>query len=116
MNNLERFRLARIILENPDLPVLCMVDGDLVADVSCRRWAASIGSVEVKEYVRLNPDEEIYTDGQVIFWKEDADELARIMCECVPDNQKDEYQAAVEKVAQMDWTKAIVVNIDLPEE
>lgn len=109
--------LAKILNENPDLPILCMVDGELCADDSCRRWAGCIGSAEVKEYICLDPDDNFYTYGQAIFWKEDADELADLMCEDEPDERYEEaHKAAVEKVARMEWIKAIVLDIDLPEE
>ena len=107
--------VAKILRENSNLPILCMVDGDLVADESCRRWAGCVGSVEVKEYVCVDP-EDFCTYGQAIFWKEDQDELIDLMCDRVPDDEYDEFhKKAEEKVAKLDWIKAIVLYIDLPE-
>lgn len=134
-----RENLARLILENPELPVLCMVEYEVVAGDDCLRWAASLGESKIREYI-------YHEDGiseSVIFWKEDAEELADRMVEDVErkinpqtvidpsktdplyasleakEERKRIYekarQQAWEKVNAMPWIKAIVVNIDLPE-
>lgn len=109
--------VAKILNASPNLPILCMVDGELCADDSCRRWAGCIGSAEVKEYVCLDPDTDFNTYGQAIFWKEDADDLVDLMCDSATDEEYEEAsKAAVERVANMNWKKAIVLYIDLPEE
>jgi len=106
--------LLKILSENPDLPILCMVDGELVADERCARWAACVGSAEVKEYITM---EEEWIFGQSVFFKDDADEMADMMCECEPEETYEQaHKAAEEKVANMGWIKAIVLYIDLPEE
>lgn len=134
-----RENLARLILENPELPVLCMVEYEVVAGDDCLRWAASLGESKIREYI-------YHDDGMsesVIFWKEDAEELVDRMVEDVErkinpqtvndpsktdplyvsleakEERKRIYekarQQAWEKVNAMPWIKAIVVNIDLPE-
>lgn len=138
MSNKEE--LARLILENPELPVLCMVEFEIVAGDDCLRWAASLGECKIREYI-------YHEDGMsefVIFWREDAEKLVDVMAENAenrintqcerefvdPDpimqrafeqeQREKAYQAAREeawkKVKAMPWKKAIVVNIDLPEE
>lgn len=140
-----RENLARLILENPDLPVLCMVEYEVVAGDDCFRWAASLGESKIREYI-------YHEDGiseSVIFWKENAEELVDRMVEdaekCIkpqaepcfikpdpffPEDEtevkkrvdkerkriyEEARQQAWEKVNAMPWIKAIVVNIDLPE-
>lgn len=134
-----RENLARLILENPELPVLCMVEYEVVAGDDCLRWVASLGESKIREYI-------YHEDGiseSVIFWKEDAEELVDRMVEDVErkinpqtvidpsetdplyvsleakEERKRIYekarQQAWEKVNAMPWIKAIVVNIDLPE-
>lgn len=134
-----RENLARLILENPELPVLCMVEYEVVAGDDCLRWAASLGESKIREYI-------YHEDGiseSVIFWKENAEELVDRMVEDVErkinpqtvndpsktdplyasleakEERKRIYekarQQAWEKVNAMPWIKAIVVNIDLPE-
>ena len=39
-----------LVRANPDLPVVPMVDGELVADSSFRRWMGSIGSASIERY------------------------------------------------------------------
>jgi len=107
-----RENLARLILENPELPVLCMVEYEVVAGDDCLRWAASLGESKIREYI-------YHEDGMsesVIYWKEDAEELVDRMVEDVEQSLYEEArQQAWEKVNAMPWIKAIVVNIDLPE-
>lgn len=39
-----------LVRANPNLPVVPMVDGELVADSSFRRWMGSIGSASIERY------------------------------------------------------------------
>lgn len=106
--------LLKILSENPDLPILCMVDYEICGDDSCRRWAGSIGEVEIKEYISLDPEETVY--GQSIFWKEDIDELIDLMSEEAPPEEYEAvWQQNAEKIKKDErWIKAIVINIDTP--
>lgn len=128
MSNKEE--LARLILENPELPVLCMVEFEVVASDECLRWAASLGECKIREYIY---HEDSVSDS-VIYWREDAGKLVDAMAEDA-ENQERFYDSgadmstataraeayrrarmeAEQKVNAMPWKKAIVVNIDLPE-
>lgn len=126
-----REKLARLILENPELPVLCMVEFEIVAGDDCLRWAASLGECKIREYI-------YHEDGMsesVIFWREDEEKLVDILAEDAEDHPElyplgadprtaTARAAAYEnartlarvKVRNLPWKRAIVVNIDLPEE
>lgn len=125
-----REELARLILENPELPVLCMVEFEIVAGDDCLRWAASLGECKIREYI-------YHEDGMsdsVIYWREDAEQLVDAMAEDAEEHPElyplgadprtaTARAAAYEnartlarvKVNNLPWKKAIVVNIDLPE-
>lgn len=99
--------LFRLIKENPDLPILPMVDSEIVADDGYARWTASWGSAYVGEY--------IVGDERVYF--KDEDEAEDVLNDCI--GGKDFYtvpEAEVERrYNELPWIKAIIVNIDLPE-
>lgn len=110
-----RENLAKLLMEHPDLPVLCMVDEDIVAGGDCSRWAASLGESKIREYVYYEDS----MNDSVIYWREDAELLVDAMAEDAETRINTSYeearQQAWEKVNAMPWKKAIVVNIDLPE-
>lgn len=126
-----REELARLILENPELPVLCMVEYEIVAGDDCLRWAASLGECKIREYI-------YHEDGlseSVIFWREDEEKLVDVFAEDAEEHPEyyplgQDPQTATarayaynqarmiarQKVRDLPWKKAIVVNIDLPED
>lgn len=125
-----RENLAKLLMENPDLPVLCMVEFEVVAGDDFSRWAASLGECKIREYI-YNEDG---MDESVIFWREDAEKLVDAMAEDAEEHPElyplgadprteTARAAAYEnaralarvKVNNLSWKKAIVVNIDLPE-
>lgn len=96
--------LFKLMQENPDLPVVPMVDSEVVCDDDCARWTGSWGSAWVDEYVT--------TDERILFRSDDDvdDVLSETLC-C------EEYESMTdeEKEAAYDalpWIKAIIVNID----
>lgn len=109
--------MAKILGAEGNLPIICMVDGELCADDSCRRWAGCVGSVEIKEYITIDQDDFWLTGGQAIFWKEDADELVDLMCERFDDDlYEQKRKEAQEKVDAYEWIRAVVLYVDIPEE
>lgn len=105
-----REKLFELLRENPDLPVLAMVESEIVADDGYARWAGSFGDCYVGEYI--NGEERIYFRDD-----EDDEEMERLVeemlgpenCETItPEIIKETYQNA-------GWIKAIIVDIDLPE-
>lgn len=57
-NNIKK--LLELITSNPDVPIICMVDYDIVGDDSYSRWMAEIGSCKLGEYAAYN--EHFYAD------------------------------------------------------
>lgn len=104
-----REELFRLMQENPELPVVPMVDYEIVADDS-GRWLGSWGSSYIGEY--LIGEEQVH-------FREDDDpsEVDKVLSERYGDDyytdMTDEQEA--EAYAGLPWIKAIIVNIDLPE-
>lgn len=74
--------LFRLIKENPDLPILPMVDSEIVADDVCARWTASWGSAYVGEYII----------GSERVWFKDEDEAEDILNDCIGGEVFTQYQ------------------------
>lgn len=134
-NNERNQELLRIVAENPDLPIVAMVDSDVVCE-DCGRWLASFGRVEVGEYAIYNEryydDREGFTED---YFCDNDDEL----CEkfhfnpCITDyavklgKYTTEQFAAneeadkamgkyLDEIADKHFKKAIIVNVDLPDD
>lgn len=115
MTNEERAshsELFRLMQENPDLPVVPMVDTEVVCGGEWGRWIGSWGSAKVDEYI-LPPGEY----DPILFKSDDDvfDTLEKCLSEAefdaLPVDEKDcrpIYEA-------LPWTKAIIVDIDLPD-
>lgn len=104
MDAIQQF--CELVKQNPGLPVLCMVDSDVVADDSYCRYGATIGHSRIDGYVCV--DERIY------FYDEDdfAEVLERIYDEdFLSGKSQSELIALYNK---LNWTKVIVLSIDEP--
>lgn len=102
--------LFRLIKENPDLPILPMVDSEIVADDECAYWTGSWGSAYVGEYY--------ITDGRIHFKdSDDWDEIKSVLSseygDTIFETMSDE--TAIGTYNNLPWIKAIIVYIDLPE-
>ena len=103
--------LLELIKQRPDLPIIPMVDSEIVCDDSCSRWMGSWGSCYIGEYINgeerlhfreeddLEEIEEALTDGAVT-------------CEDFEAMSDEEAKGAYDSLP---WIKAIIVDIDLPE-
>ena len=105
-----REKLFRLVRENPELPVVAMVDSEIVADDGYNRWLGVWGCSYIGEYL---------IGEEHLFFREDDDpsEVDRVLSE----RYGDDYYADMtgkqeaEAYAGLLWIKAIIVNIDLPE-
>lgn len=79
-------KLARLIQENPNLPVIMCVDSSIICCDWYSWWLGSIDSVEVSKYCHY--------DGNV--WR---------YGDCVPNANPSDLQ----------WTDAIIVKVGLPK-
>ena len=102
--------LFKLINENPELPILPMVDSEIVADDGYARWTGSWGSSEIDEYYITN-EKVHFKDADD--WEEIADVLSSEFGYDVYDGMSD--TTAKEVYNNLPWIRAIVVNIDLPE-
>lgn len=113
MKKTQKERLAelfRLIKENPELPILPMVDSEIVADDYCTRWTGSWGSAEITEYY-ITEERVHFKD--VDDWGEISDVLSSEFGYDVYETMSD--NTAKEVYENLPWIKAIAVNIDLPE-
>ena len=101
--------LLQLIKDNPDLPIVPMVDAEVAGDDS-GYYMGSLGEVKVDEYVISSY---YYYDDRVIFKSDDDvfDALERYMSaeefEALPDDEED-CRPYYDKLP---WTKAIIVYI-----
>lgn len=106
-----REKLFELLRENPDLPVVAMVDSEIVADDGYSRWMGSWGSCYIGEYIigeeRLHFREE--DDFEEI---EEALTDGAVTCEEFEIMSGEEAKGAYDSLP---WIKAIIVDIDLPE-
>ena len=99
--------LLRLVQENPDLPVVPMVEGRIAWDDS-GYFMAAFGAAEVDEYIVSRQDGRIYfkSDDDVfdvlehVLSDEEFDTLPQSEAECRP------------YFEVLPWTKAIIVYID----
>lgn len=105
-----REELLRLMQEHPELPIVPMVDSDIVADDG-GYWLGSWGSAQVDEYIIADRTE------QFLFKSDDDvfDTLERHL-------SYEEFEALPETEAEcrpyydnLPWIKAIIVYINLPE-
>lgn len=101
-------KFLRTAQENPDLPVYCWVDYEVVGGDEYGRWLGEIGDCRVSNLAMYNDN--IY---------EDQEELI----EAYYNQHDDEYEGWDDKEIDADiiehtkylWHKAILVNVDLPD-
>ena len=127
--------LLNLVKENPDLPIVPMVDYAVVCDDG-GRWMGAIGHCYVGEYACYR---EWFYDDREDFEEAYYDVNDEELCEmfnynpCIGrysleygENTKEEYEENkknekllneyLHKIADKYFKKAIIVNIDLPEE
>lgn len=102
--------LLKLIQENPELPVVPMVDGEIPGDDS-GWWLGEWGSARIdeylitrnKEYVAFKSDDDVFDVLERHLSYEEFEKLPETETEC-----RVYYDA-------LPWTKAIIVNIGLPD-
>lgn len=102
--------LLRLMRENPGLPVIPMVDSEVVVDDCCRWWLGHWGSAEIDEY--LITGEEVWIKSI-----DDGDEGILSAVLGYDEYEKMTDEEAANAYAKLDWTKAVIVWItDASEE
>ena len=105
-----REELFKLIQENPDLPIVPMVDADIVAD-DCGYLLGAWGRASVDEYVLaersekmlFKSDDDVFGALESYMSYEEFEALPEAESECRPYYDK------------LPWIKAIIVYINLPE-
>lgn len=128
--------LIELISKNPDLPIICMVDCEVVCDFDYGRWLAQIGNCEIGEFASYN--DRFYCDREE-FKEEYYDRNDDILCERFGYNpwkspcngaagkyseKEIEENSAAEKrldaylgdIADRSFVRCIIVYIDLPDD
>ncbi len=109
MTNIEK--LIELVKENPNLPIIPMVNTDVVLSDDYNYWLGSFGTVEIGSY---------YVSDERIFF--DLDDLTDQFLEdhCCDDkweNLSDEEQVKkAENIAKKKMRPAIIIWIDTPKE
>lgn len=101
-----REELFKLMQEHPDLPVVPMVDEEVVADDSCSWWMGSWGRSQIQRYI--STEERIYFDND-----DPDDVLPAVKGWDWYDNSTDEEVDAAFKA--LPWMEAITVSILTPE-
>lgn len=108
-----RETLFKLMAENRDLPVVAMVDAELVGGDDFGRWMGSWGHAQVDAYLIpkkdyesmiFKSDDDVFDTLEKFLTSEEFDALPESDDEC-----RKVYDA-------LPWVKAIIVNIDLPEQ
>lgn len=102
--------LLELMKENPHLPVVAMVDSEIVADDGYRRWLGSWGCANVDAYYKGEERVHFYDEDDPTAIEEVLSEVKG--CDWYENATDEEVLAAYRAIP---WIKCIVVNIDLPE-
>ncbi len=127
-------KLITLAADHPELPIIAMVDGEVVGDDSYSRWVGDFGSVELGEYAsyneRLFDDREDFKEAYYCYnddelcekfkYKPGINEYTLKNRHCTreqyEENKESEKQleAYLDEVAKRAFKAAIIVNIDTP--
>jgi len=110
-NTAQALKLINLMIENPTLPVIPMVDYEVCCDDEHSYWAGSIG--EIKKDVFYMPDTTIFSDMDRI--EEHFEEIIEIKN---PNNifSREEMNKLIkEEIQKVEIKEAIYIYIELPE-
>lgn len=115
MTNYATARLAKLAAENPTMPIVAMVNFEVVAGDDLAYWTGEIDNVDVKE-LWFGPDfraweredAESEYDGFIESYASNEDLMK---FESLTD-EKLYKQAAMEWIAGLPWTKCIVIFVE----
>lgn len=107
---MNRNKLFKLMAENPDLPVVPMVNGEIPED-DCGYWLGAWGNSRVDEYL-------LVSNRDLVVFKSD-DDVFDVLERCLSDDMFEKLPESEEECRPiydaLPWTKAIIVNIDLIE-
>lgn len=98
-------KLLDLIEKNPELPILPMVDSEVVHDDYCTYWAASWGKARIDSYC--------FSNERIWFLSDDRDEIFDAFYSMPIDLSAEQEEIFIENaVSSLPWKKAIIVNIE----
>lgn len=107
---IKREKLFKLMKENPDLPIVPVVDYEVVGEETAY-WQGALGESRVGEYVsnidgrfHLRDDEEMSEAYELVEKKHGYETVEKLS-----------EEAVLKAYADLPWRKAIIVEIDLPE-
>ena len=109
--------LFGLIKKRPDLPIVAMVDSEIVADDGCCYWMGSWGSCLIDKYI-------VHENYGVIFYDNGNPDIVDIFekyfdyAECGIDEEMPDKEALPlmrAKIDTLDWKEAIIVYIQVPD-
>lgn len=99
--------LFGLIKQNPDLPIVPMVNYEIVADDCALYWMASWGEARIDSY--------ILRDDRIWYLSDGKEEIFENLFEFPVDLPKEQEEKFIEDaVSSLPWIKAIIVKIELP--
>lgn len=103
--------LFELIKENPDLPIVPMVATEIAASDDYSYWMGSWGKAEIDSYTCYDNHMVYLSDGVNDIFDDVFDDSLEM-----PDGLTEEEQDKFieDAVMGLDWTKAIIVRIELP--
>ncbi len=99
--------LFELINQNPDLPIVPMVNYEIVADDCALYWMGSWGEAKVDSYILRNDRIWYLSDGK----EEIFENLFEFPID-LPEEQEEQFME--DAVSSLPWIKAIMVKIELP--
>lgn len=134
LNKQKSETLLKLIKKNPTLPIVPMVDYEVVAE-DCGRWMGEFGHAYIGEYAlfkeRFYEDRDEFKEDYYCAYDEELDEkfnyrpcinqvtfeMGKCTREEFDQNNKQEelLEKYLDEVAEKCFKKAIIVNIDLPK-
>lgn len=129
-------KLIELAKENPELPIIAMVDGEIVGGDEYARWLGIFGEAKLGEYTLYD---DRFIDDREEFTERYYDQNDDILCEkfkydpCINEftvkrgqytqaqyEENERHEAELNKhlaeVAEKMFKKAIIVYIDLPDD
>lgn len=102
---LELSDLFELIRQNPDLPIVPMVNYEIIADDYAAYWMARWGEARIDSY--------LLRDDWVWYLSDGKEEIFENLCELPEDLSKEQEEKYIEDtISSLPWTKAIIVKIE----
>lgn len=103
MENIKALR--EMLCQHPDLPVICMVDGEIVPEDNGCRWIAKVGAVK---------REKVWIGAEGVYYYNASDVEADVINDpnCIYPEMELTEKRAKEVYDGLPWMECIVINID----